>query len=138
MASFMLKSAVLAPLFLLYAPALLAQMPEPEHSRFYLSQGEWKGAALTESGQEIVLEVVKSAASMSVTVFDINALADMGATPLSHRRIWDARLATVREELVHKGVPPGEIAVQEVRTADGSVPRLSPDAVRRVVIVVHY
>jgi hypothetical protein len=104
----------------------------------YLSQSEWQGAVLTESGRQIVLDVVKSAAAAPVTLFDINALADIGATPASQRRLSDARAAAAREELVRAGVAPGEIAVQAVETADGGVPPLPPGESRRVVIVVHY
>lgn len=115
-----------------------AQQAAPEPPRFYLSQGEWKGAALTESGHGIVADVAKSAASVPVTVFDINTLADMAATPAGQRRMADARAAAVREELVRDGVAPGDIAVQAVETADGSVPPLPPQEVRRVIVAVHY
>ncbi|MGO9484575.1 MAG: hypothetical protein ACLPX9_08330 [Rhodomicrobium sp.] len=134
----MIRALLAASVFVALAQGAIAQQGAPEPPRFYLSQGEWKGAVLTESGHEIIADVVKSAAAVPVTVFDINTLADMAATPAAQRRIADARAAAVREELVRGGVAPGDIVVQQVETADGSVPPLPPEQARRVIVAVHY
>jgi hypothetical protein len=134
----MIRALLAASLFIAFACAAKAQPAAPEPPRFYLSQGEWKGAVLTESGHQIIADVVKSAAAVPVTVFDINTLADMASTPAAQRRIADARAAAVREELVRAGVAAGDIVVQTVETADGSVPVLPPEQARRVIVAVHY
>jgi hypothetical protein len=125
----------------LFAAATLPALAEetiPESARFFLSQGEWKGATLTESGHAIVADVAKSAAAAPATLFDINALADFAPTPASQKRVSDARLAAVREELERAGVALGDIAVQAVDTPGGGVPPLPPQEWRHVIIAVHY
>ncbi|MGO9543890.1 MAG: hypothetical protein ACLPPF_03750 [Rhodomicrobium sp.] len=134
----MAKRLVLSWLVLLCAPAAWSEATAQEPARIYLSQGEWQGAVLTESGHRIVADAAKSSASLPVTLLDINALADFASTPASQRRISARRAETVREELQRDGVPSGDIGVQIVDQPDGSVPPLRDEEKRRVVIVVHY
>jgi len=134
----MTKGLVLTGIALLLAPALRAQTPAPELPLFQLSQGEWKGAVLTESGQEIAADAARSAAAAPVTLFDINGLADLSATPASQRRLSDARVGAVREELIRDGVAASDIGVLIADRPDGAVPPLPEGARKRVVIVVYY
>ncbi len=132
------KRLVLTGLALLFASALRAQTPVWELPIFHLSQGEWRGAVLTEIGREIAVDVARSAAAAPVTLFDINGWADMSATPASQRRLSDARVVTVREELISDGVAAGDIGVLIADRPDGAVPPLPQGEAKRVVIVVYY
>jgi len=134
----MAKVLVLSGLALLLVRATRAQTPALELPLYHLSQGEWRGAVLTESGHEIAAGVARSAAAAPVTLFDVNGWADMGATPASQRRLADARVAAVREELIRDGVAAGDIGLLAADRPDGAVPPLAQAAAKRVVIVVYY
>ncbi len=134
----MVKGLVLTGAALLFASVVRAQTPALELPLFHLSQGEWRGAVLTQSGQEMVADVARSAAAAPVTLLDINGLADMGATPAGQRRLSDARAAAVRAELTHDGVAAGDIGLLIADRPDGSVPPLPQGPAKRVVIVVYY
>jgi hypothetical protein len=109
-----------------------------EPRRFYLSQGEWRGTTLTKSGGEIIADVARETSGSQSALFDINGYADLAPTPDSQRRISDARVDAVREELTRDGVTPGEVGVYPA-DPDGSVPPPPAElATKRVVIVVHY
>ena len=131
------------PLILIFAALMSsgsgkAQPVSPEGARIYLSQGEWRGAVLTESGHQIVSDAAKASASAPSTVIDINGMADLGATSTSHRRLSDSRVAAVREELIRDGVVAGDIGVQTAERADGAAPLPKDGPGQRVTIVVHY
>ncbi|HKM65148.1 MAG TPA: hypothetical protein VJY39_21935 [Acidisphaera sp.] len=122
----------------LAASAAWSQTATQEIRRVYLSQGEWRGRALTESGRVIIADAARGAASGPTTQIDINGLADLASTPEGQRRTSRSRVEAVREEFVRDGVAPDDIAVQEIDTADGSIPPLQGEAAtKRVVIVFH-
>lgn len=118
------------------AHAQSAPRPLP---RVFLSQGEWNGAKLTDSGRLLIGDAVKDAVDGTITQININGMADLASSPVSQRRMSDARVKTTQHELIRIGVAEQEIGVQGVETADGSVPPPSGEAAtKRVVIVVHY
>lgn len=114
------------------APPAHAQETVPESARYYLSQGEWIGVALTPGGRAILAQVAHAAAAGPVTSIDINGLADLAPTPASQQRLTTARLAATRAELMRDGIQAAAIAVQP---AGGTVPAAQP---HQVIVVVHY
>ncbi len=132
------KRLALFCLLLMGIPAAWSEAAAQEAVRVYLSQGEWQGSVLTDSGHQIIADAAKSSASALVTLLDINALADIASTPASQRRISARRVEAVREELQRDGVSAGDIGVQIVDQPDGSVPPLRDEERKQVVIVVHY
>ncbi len=123
---------------MLAGTAVQGQAPALELPIFHLSQGEWKGAVLTDSGRQIVADVARSAGATPVKLLDINGLADMGATPVAQKRLSDARAGAVRDELIRDGVQEGDIGLLIADRPDGSVPPVPKGTQKRVVIVVFY
>ncbi|GLR89948.1 hypothetical protein [Bradyrhizobium iriomotense] len=105
----------------------------------FLSQGEWLGTRLSDSGRMLVDDAVQDASSGTRIQIDVNSWADMAATPEGQQRMSDRRIEATRMELLRLGVAETDIAVMKVETADGSTPPPEGEtATKRFVIVAHY
>ena len=134
----MMKHVIAACAIVLVSQTARSQPAMNEAEHYYLSQGEWQGAVLTESGRGLITDAAKQAKSMPMTIVDVNAWADLPATPASQRRLADARVAAAREELLRIGVDAKDIATLASDAPDGWGPQPQGEQIKRIVLVVHY
>lgn len=105
----------------------------------FLSQSEWLGTRLSDSGRLLLGEATREALSGTRIQIDVNAWADLAATPEGQQRLSDRRIGATREELLRLGVAETDITVMKVTTADGSTPPPEGEAAtKRLIIVAHY
>lgn len=105
----------------------------------FLSQGEWLGTRLSDSGRMLLGDAARDASSGTRIQIDVNSWADMAATPEAQRRVTDRRVEATRDELLRIGVIETEITEMKVTTADGSTPAPEGEvATKRFIIVAHY
>jgi hypothetical protein len=125
--------------FLIAVQSGLAQSETRVSPTVFLSQGEWLGARLSDSGRMLVGDAVQDASSGMRIQIDVNSWADMAATPEAQQRMTDRRIEATRAELLRLGVAEMDIAVMKVATVDGSTPPPEGEATtKRFVIVAHY
>ena len=108
---------------------------------FYLSQGEWNGAVLTQSGHDIIGEVARASLHQQVAQIDINGMADLAPTEAGQRRMAASRAQAVRDELIHDAVVVGDIVVVTygAQNSAGNGIEVAPSAAKhRVEVIVHY
>jgi hypothetical protein len=134
----MTKYLIAACAIVLLSQTAWSQPAMNEAQHYYLSQGEWQGAVLTASGRGLIADAAKQAKTMPMTIVDVNAWADLPATPASQRRLADARVAAAREELLRIGVDAQDIATLVTDAPDGWGPEPQGEQIKRVVLVVHY
>jgi hypothetical protein len=124
---------------LIGASSALAQSATRVLPTVFLSQGEWLGARLTESGRMLLGDAARDASPGTRIQIDVNSWADMAATPEAQHRMSERRIEATREELLRLGVAETDIAVMKVATADGSTPPPEGEAAtKRFMIVAHY
>ncbi len=134
----MTKHLILACTLMLLTRTAWSQAAPDESPRYYMSEGEWRGAVLTDSGRGMIADAVKQAKAMPMTIVDVNAWADLPSTPASQRRRADARVLAAREELIRDGIEAKDIGLLASDAADGWGPEPQGDQIKRVVLVVHY
>jgi hypothetical protein len=134
----MTKYLIAACAIVLLSQTAWSQQAVNEAEHYYLSQGEWQGAVLTEIGRGLIADAAKQAKTLPMTIVDVNAWADLAATPASQRRLADARVAAAREELLRIGVDAKDIATLASDAPDGWGPEPQGEQIKRIVLVVHY
>jgi hypothetical protein len=129
----------LACALLIGASTSLAQSQTRVLPTVFLSQGEWLGAKLSDSGRMLLGDAARGASPGTRIQIDVNSWADMAATPEAQQRLTDRRIEATRIEFLRLGVAETDIAVMKVATADGSTPPPEGEvATKRFVIVAHY
>jgi hypothetical protein len=117
----------------------LAQSETRALPTVFLSQGEWLGPRLSDSGRRLLGDAAQDALPGTRIQIDVNSWADMAATPAAQQRLSDRRIEATRVELLRLGVAEADVAVMKVATADGSTPPPEGEvATKRFVIVAHY
>ena len=101
------------------APPPVAQMPEPAPPpppvatpvRTYLVFFDWDRADLTERARQIVASAAEASTHVQTTQIEVNGYTDLSGTPAYNQKLSVRRAMTVKAELVHDGVAPGEIDI---------------------------
>jgi len=83
-----------------------------EASRTYLVFFDWDRADLTDRARQIVAEAAAASTRVQTTRIEVQGNADRSGTPAYNQGLSLRRGRAVAAELVRRGVPQGEIAVQ--------------------------
>jgi outer membrane protein OmpA-like peptidoglycan-associated protein len=96
--------------------------PAPEPSRTYLVFFDWDRADLTTRARQIVAEAAQASTHVQVTRIEVNGYTDLSGTAAYNQRLSVRRAQSVEAELVHDGVPPGEISIHGYGESNPLVP----------------
>ena len=83
-----------------------------EASRTYLVFFDWDRADLTDRARQIVAEAAAASTRVQTTRIEVQGNADRSGTPAYNKGLSLRRARAVAAELVRRGVPQAEIAVQ--------------------------
>ena len=84
----------------------------PQLLRTYLVFFDWDRADLTDRARQIVAEAAAAATRVQTTRIEVQGNADRSGTPAYNQSLSLRRASAVAGELVRRGVPQAEIAVQ--------------------------
>ena len=94
------------------SPVPVAPPVSVKASRTYLVFFDWDRADLTERARQIIAEAAAAASQVQTTRIEVQGSADRSGTPGYNQNLSLRRARAVAGELVRRGVPQGEIAVQ--------------------------
>lgn len=121
------------------APApVAAPAPAPTISRNFTVFFDWNKAVLSADAQQVLNNVISNAKTGKIAAIQVSGYTDTSGSPDYNLKLSQQRAEAVREYLVSKGVPAGEIAVQAKGETDLLVPtadNVREPSNRRAVII---
>ena len=121
------------------APAPVATPPVAP-ARTYLVFFDWDRADLTQRARQIIAEAAQASTHVQTTRIEVNGYTDLSGTAAYNQGLSVRRARSVEAELVHDGVPRGEIAIHGYGESDPLVPTakgVREPQNRRVEIILH-
>ena len=125
-------------------PAVPTQEPVPQPaqalSRSYLVFFDWDRADLTDRARQIIAEAADASTRVQATRIKVQGNADSSGTPAYNQALSLRRARAVEAELLRRGVPRGEIAIQafgDTRLLVATGPGVREPQNRRVAIILH-
>ena len=126
------------------APPPLASPPVTAplmaRSRAYLVFFDWDRADLTARARQIIAEAAQNSTRVQTTRIEVNGYTDLSGTAAYNQSLSVRRARSVEAELVHDGVPRGEIAIHGYGESNPLVPTakgVREPQNRRVEIILH-
>ena len=120
-------------------PAPIAAVPQVAPVRTYLVFFDWDRAELSARARQIVATAAEASTHVQTTRIEVNGYTDLSGTAAYNQKLSDRRASTVKTELVHDGVPSGEIFIHGFGESDPLVPTaqgVREPQNRRVEIVI--
>ena len=117
-----------------------APIPAPAPARTYLVFFDWDRADLTSRARQIVAEAATASTHVQTTRIEVQGNADRSGTPAYNQGLSLRRAQTVAAELVRRGVPQSEIAIEafgDTRPLVPTAPGVREPQNRRVEIILH-
>ncbi len=121
------------------APAPVATPPVTP-ARTYLVFFDWDRADLTSRARQIIHEAATASTHVQTTRIEVNGYTDLSGTAAYNQGLSVRRARSVEAELVHDGVPRGEIAIHGYGESNPLVPTakgVREPQNRRVEIILH-
>ncbi len=85
--------------------------PAPIPVRTYLVFFDWDRADLTVRAKQIVASAAEASTHVTTTQIEVNGYTDLSGTAAYNQKLSVRRALSVKAELVHDGVAPGEIDI---------------------------
>jgi len=107
------------------APPVVTPPPPPPPilpSRTYLVFFDWDRADLTARARQIVAEAAAASTHVQTTRIEVNGYTDLSGTAAYNQKLSVRRAQSVEAELVHDGVPAGEISIHGYGESNPLVP----------------
>jgi iron complex outermembrane receptor protein len=106
------------------APEAIATPPSPPTIpvRTYLVFFDWDRADLTARAKQIVSAAAEASTHVQTTRIEVDGYTDLSGTAAYNQKLSVRRAETVQNELVHDGVPAGEIAIHGYGESNPLVP----------------
>jgi OOP family OmpA-OmpF porin len=114
--------------------------PASVPARTYLVFFDWDRADLTERARQIIGEAASASTRVQTTRIDVQGNADRSGTPKYNQGLSLRRAQVVSAELVRRGVPKQEIAIQafgDTRPLVATAAGVREPQNRRVEIILH-
>ncbi len=114
--------------------------PPVTPARTYLVFFDWDRADLTSRARQIIHEAATASTHVQTTRIEVNGYTDLSGTAAYNQGLSVRRARSVEAELVHDGVPRGEIAIHGYGESNPLVPTakgVREPQNRRVEIILH-